>query len=421
MIEMGQRPPERWRIYILCLLFFVGVAFLYMGFKKSGNDEYYMLKSQLNSHVESISKGILKIAAPGLFISCEEEIPYSTKLTGAVYDFASPLKTYIKEYGAGKELVVETQAVPESYLENGGQDEESGYEQITEPVEIEKSSTEEQNIESADNYDKSNGNNHTYSKKFSDKQLSKYSFVKKTFYSIDSITPVTSKDLNAKKLLSKDLHIEKQGEAPKILIYHTHASEAFKDSKKGKISDTVVGVGDVLAKELTEKYNIPVVHDRSIYDVVDGKLDRSLAYNVAGDELEKTLAKYPTIEVVIDLHRDGVAENTRLVTEIDKKPTAQIMFFNGMSRIKGKGDISYLKNPCLKGNLAFSLQLQVKSMDYYDNYTRKIFLRSYRYNLHYKERSVLIEAGAQTNTVEEVKNAMYPLARILNDVLCGKN
>ena len=67
--------------------------------------------------------------------------------------------------------------------------------------------------------------------------------------------------------------------------------------------------------------------------------------------------------------------------------------------------------------MAFSLQMQLASKEYYDNFTRKIFVRSYRYNLHYKGRSTLIEAGAQTNSVQEVKNAMYPLAKVLNDVL----
>ena len=231
------------------------------------------------------------------------------------------------------------------------------------------------------------------------------------------MTPVYAKDIKAKTLLSKNLAIDKSGEEPKVLIYHTHGSEAFADSRKNKTEDTVIGVGDVLASELQENYGIKVYHDRNVYDVINGKLDRSQAYNVAGEALESILAQHPSIEVVIDLHRDGVAEGTRLTTTIDGKTCAQIMFFNGMSRIAGKGDISYMKNDNLQDNLAFSLQLQLAAKEYYDSFTRKIFVRSYRYNLHYRGRSTLIEAGAQTNTVEEVKNAMYPLAKILNDVL----
>ena len=177
----------------------------------------------------------------------------------------------------------------------------------------------------------------------------------------------------------------------------------------------MIGVGDRLT-ELLEEKGFKVLHHKGKYDVEN----RDRAYSVAASNLQKILEENPSIQVVIDLHRDGVADSTRLVTTIDGKKTAQIMFFNGMSRIQGKGEIGYLKNSHRTGNLAFSLQLQLAAADRYDNFTRKIFLRSYRYNLHYRDRSVLIEAGAQTNTVQEVKNAMYPLAKILNDVLSKK-
>ena len=68
-----------------------------------------------------------------------------------------------------------------------------------------------------------------------------------------------------------------------------------------------------------------------MYDLVDGKLDRSMAYQLAEPQIQNILAENPSIEVVIDLHRDGVAEGTHLVTEINGRPTAQIMFFNGLS------------------------------------------------------------------------------------------
>ena len=81
--------------------------------------------------------------------------------------------------------------------------------------------------------------------------------------------------------------------------------------------------------------------------------------NMQGEAVEKILAENPTIEVVIDLHRDGVAEGTHLVTEINGKPTAKIMFFNGLSRSRTNGNIDYLPNPYIQDNLAFSLQMQI--------------------------------------------------------------
>ena len=72
-------------------------------------------------------------------------------------------------------------------------------------------------------------------------------------------------------------------------------------------------------------------HDESVYDYRNGKLDRSAAYTYALDGISGLLQKYPSIEVVLDVHRDGVSDGTRLVTEIDGTETAKIMFFNGTS------------------------------------------------------------------------------------------
>ena len=96
------------------------------------------------------------------------------------------------------------------------------------------------------------------------------------------------------------------------------------------------------------------------------------------------------------------------------------MFFNGLSRTAKNGDITYLQNPNKEDNLAFSLQMQLAAAKQYPGFTRKIYLKGYRYNLHLKPRSLLIEAGAQTNTKEEVKNAMEPLADLLYQVLKKK-
>lgn len=252
---------------------------------------------------------------------------------------------------------------------------------------------------------------------YSTKQLKDYSFLINHFYIVDSTTSVTAGELKGDKLAAKDLSISLKGSSPKILIYHTHGSEDFKDSRKGKKEDTVIGAGDELASVLEKKYQIAVYHDRSVYDTIGGILDRSKAYTYAGNGVTKNLKKYPSIQVVIDLHRDAVGGGTRLVTDINGKKTAKIMFFNGMSRTAKNGDIGYLQNPNKEANLAFSLQMQLAAARLYPGFTRKIYLKGYRYNLHLKPRSLLIEAGAQTNTVEEVKNAMEPLADLLYTVL----
>ena len=109
------------------------------------------------------------------------------------------------------------------------------------------------------------------------------------------------------------------------------------------------------------------------------------------------------------------------MTEINGKPTAQIMFFNGLSRTKESGELTSLPNPYQVENLAFSFQMEYEAKQYYPGFSRCIYLKGYRYNLHLRPRSVLLEVGAQTNTVEEVKNAMGPFADILHKVLSGKS
>ena len=247
-------------------------------------------------------------------------------------------------------------------------------------------------------------------------KLKDFDYLMGHFYTVDSSTSVDPEQLNAQTLLGKDLTIDQSGEGPKVLIYHTHSQEAFADSRKGEESDTIVGVGEYLAQLLNETYQIPTLHHKGVYDLIDGKLDRSRAYELALPEVEKILKENPSIEVVIDLHRDGVGDSTHLVEEINGKPTAQIMFFNGMSRTKANGPIEYLKNPYIENNLAFSLQMQLAAQKY-PGFTRRIYLKSYRYNMHVTPKTLLVEAGAQTNTVEEMRNAMEILAETLDTVL----
>ncbi|OUQ69559.1 hypothetical protein B5E53_02110 [Eubacterium sp. An11] len=251
------------------------------------------------------------------------------------------------------------------------------------------------------------------------KELSDYDFLLSHFYIVDSTTTMTREDLNGKKLVTEDLSVDLDGDSgkePLVLIYHTHGSETYKE-EKGK-SGSVLDVGKALKKELAS-YGIASIHDTSIYDQVNGELDRNAAYDYAGDSVEATLKKNPSIQVVLDLHRDSVEDSIHLVTEVDGKDTAQIMFFNGVSRLKS-GELTYLKNPNKSANLAFSLQMQLLAAKYYPDFTRKIYIKGYRYNLHLARRAVLIEVGAQNNTVSEAKNAMKPLAEMLYRLLSGE-
>ncbi|MFQ6878181.1 MAG: stage II sporulation protein P [Oscillospiraceae bacterium] len=243
-------------------------------------------------------------------------------------------------------------------------------------------------------------------------KLMDYDYLVQNFYRIDRTTTISSDQLNAAELLAKDLTINTDAGGPVILIYHTHSQEGYADSD-GTEAMTVVGLGDYLATLLQEIYGIPVLHDRGQYDLPS----RDSAYSKAEPAITQILKDNPSIQVVIDLHRDGVAEGTRLVSQVNGKDTAKIMFFNGLSRTTANGDISYLPNPYIQDNLAFSLQMQLAAAELYPDFTRPVYLKGYRYNMHLCPKSLLVEVGAQTNTFAEAKNAMEPLAHLLAQVL----
>lgn len=245
-------------------------------------------------------------------------------------------------------------------------------------------------------------------------QLSDFNYLVNEYFTVDGGTVADADLLDAASFLSEDLSIVKNQAVPQILIYHTHSQEEFADSVEGDAGTTIVGMGDVLADALEAK-GYQVIHDTGVYDLVDGVLDRSAAYDYARTAVEELLAQYPTIQVVIDLHRDGV-EGQKFVTEIDGKPCSKVMFFNGISRNQ-QGEISYLPNPYIKQNLAFSFQMEFAARQQYPGFTRNIYLKAERFNLHLRPRSVLIEAGTQLNTVEEERNAMEILANLLDEVL----
>lgn len=252
---------------------------------------------------------------------------------------------------------------------------------------------------------------------YSIEQLADFDFLRNTFYTVDSSTAVSGAVLNAERLLNKDTTIDRSAEGPQILIYHTHSQEGFVDSVPGDLNTTIVGVGDYLTEVLEKEYGYEVIHNREVFDMVNGMEDRNKAFTLAGKSIGQVLAEHPSIQVVIDLHRDGVKEGTHLVTDINGKPTAQFMFFNGLSFSKKNGEITYLPNPYIEDNLAMTLKMQLKAAQYYPGVTRKIYLKTYRYNLHLSPKAMLVECGAQTNTLQEAKNAMEPLASVLHMVL----
>lgn len=247
-------------------------------------------------------------------------------------------------------------------------------------------------------------------------KLSDFDYLVQNFYNIDSTTTIDGSKLNAENMLAMDMSLSHGAESPQILVYHTHSLEGFVDSVPGDSNTSIVAVGEYLTQILREQYGYNVIHDSGGYDVED----RDNAYSVAGPALEQILTENPSVEVIIDLHRDGVAGTEKALTNINGSDTAKIMFFNGLSHTTAQGDIAYLANPNLEGNLAFSFRMQLMAAEYYPDFTKKIYLKGYRYNMHMLPKSTLIEVGNQNNTFQEAKNAMVPLADVIDKVLRGE-
>ena len=354
--------------------------------------------------IQSVQENAERLYMPG--VTYTEKKQGKIRVTEAVVHMASaliPLGNYVTEWEAA-ELLTEDEATYALLAKKQAEEENSVDENGQLIGEDKSEETRQASVPTKD---------------LSMDRLNDFEYLVSNFYTVDSVTYINPSELNASELLGKDLRIDLGTGGSKILIYHTHSQETFADSDNDP-STSIVGIGRYLTEILNDKYKIPTMHHEGVYDLIDGKLDRSEAYEFAKPEVEQILAENPSIEVVIDLHRDGVADTTHLVTEINGKPTAQIMFFNGLSRTRVNGDLAGMANPYLQDNLAFSLQMKIAAETKYPGFARRNYLRGYKYNMDLMPRMLLIEAGAQTNTVEEMRNAMEVLADLLNSVLNGR-
>lgn len=387
------------RICVLLAIMILGIWGLEA--KSSGS---LIPKSWKIRMIQSVQENAERLYMPG--VTYTEKKQGEIRVTEAVVHMASaliPLGNYVTEREAA-ELLTEDEATYAILAKKQAEEENSVDEngQL-----IGKDKSEETRQASVPTMD------------LSMERLNDFEYLVSNFYTVDSVTYINPSELNASELLGKNLRIDLSTGGSKILIYHTHSQETFVDSDNDP-STSIVGIGRYLTEILNNKYKIPTMHHEGVYDLINGKLDRSEAYEFAKPEVEQILAENPSIEVVIDLHRDGVADTTHLVTEINGKPTAQIMFFNGLSRTRVNGDLVGMANPYLQDNLAFSLQMKIAAETKYPGFARRNYLRGYKYNMDLMPRMLLIEAGAQTNTVEEMRNAMEVLADLLNSVLTGR-
>ena len=254
-------------------------------------------------------------------------------------------------------------------------------------------------------------------------RLMSFDYLVSNIFLVDRYTALFPSDIDTYAFLHADLRIDTTVPGPQVLIFHTHSLERFVDSNPLDPMSGVVGVGRKLTEILTETYGIETIHYTGQFDIVEGRPQRQGAYERMEPAIRQVLADNPSIQMVIDLHRDGVREVVGpFITYIDNRRTARIMFFNGLSRQNRNGQITavpWLPNPYLRDNLNLSFQLQLASNQFYPGFARRVYLREFRYSLHMMPMSMFVEVGNQYNTLQEAINAMEPLARIIAAVILG--
>jgi len=173
-------------------------------------------------------------------------------------------------------------------------------------------------------------------------RLMSFDYLASRIFLADRYTALFPSDIDTEAFLEADLRLDMDAApGPKVLIFHTHSQERFIDSNPLDPMDGVVGLGRALAEILANDYGIEVMHYTGQFDVIDGVPQRRGAYERVEPVIKQILADNPSVQMVIDIHRDGVRQGAGpFVTYIDGQRTAQIMFFNGLSRQNRNGRIT---------------------------------------------------------------------------------
>lgn len=235
---------------------------------------------------------------------------------------------------------------------------------------------------------------------------------------VKNLTDIPSRDLLSQSRMRPEFKIELNSQ-PQVLIMHTHTTESFEpyereffDSSFGyrttDSSKNMVMVGDAIAEQL-ENSGIVTVHDTTIHDYpsYNGSYERS------AETVKKILAQYPSIKVVLDIHRDAIASEDSLiqpVTEIDGKKASQVMIISGC-------DDGTMDMPDYLYNFRFACMIQQQMESSYAGLTRPILFDYRKYNQNLTTGSLLIEVGSHGNTLEQSRYAGELIGKSVAEVL----
>ncbi len=220
----------------------------------------------------------------------------------------------------------------------------------------------------------------------------------------------TLKDFNIQPEFNTDL--------PQVLIIHTHTTESYEIVEKDYYDEeyicrsndpdnSVVAVGKAIAEELSAA-GIAVIHDGTIHDSqYTGAYDRSL------ETIERILEEFPSIKIVLDVHRDAIEDNGErisAVTEINGRKAAQVMI------ISAADDGTY-NMPYYLENFHFACALQQSIESNYPTLTRPVLFQYCHYNQHATTGSLLLEIGSHGNTIDQAVYTGELIGKALSEML----
>ena len=232
-------------------------------------------------------------------------------------------------------------------------------------------------------------------------------------YGSDKIYLTNRTDLNIdpEYYLNSSYPIEKikQGtENPKVLIIHTHGTESYSDTGengKTRSSDTdknIVRVGKELS-EILNYYGIPTIHSKTMHD----EISYVKSYDSSKQEVKQYLENYPTIEYVIDIHRDALGteeEPVKTYTTVNGDPTAQLMFVMGTNASGGD-------HPNYEKNLTAAIHIQNTANKIFPGLMRPVNIRPVIFNQNLTTGYMLLEVGSDANTLGEALTSIRMFAR----------
>ena len=238
---------------------------------------------------------------------------------------------------------------------------------------------------------------------------------------VRNTTPSHSIDIQSSLNAPLELNVSDKAQ-PTVLIFHTHTTEAYEMLDEGWFTNSystrsqdpkrnMIRVGDAICEEL-EKSGIGYIHDTEIHD-----LQYTGAYERSRQTISAILEKYPSIQIVLDVHRDAIhqSETSRVkpVTEINGKKAAQVMI------IAGCEDGKVTSFPNWEKNLTFALQLQKTAETMYPTFMRPILFSARKYNMDVVPCSVLLEFGSDSNTLAEAEYSGHLMGSAIARLIDG--